>query len=222
MRDLPKLISEFNQSMHDHDREKVVNVVLKALDSSEVDIKTLYEHILAPYLNQISSNTQEQDMPIWEEHVSSSIVRTALEVSFPYVLKERDLHASPSGSRPKALVVCLEEDYHELGARMTTDFLTILGFDATFVGSNTPKKEIIRAVEAFKPQLLCISVTNYYHLAKLHTLVEELNSSPLKASYKIVLGGYAIKHSSNVEALLKADYFANSYSDLERIKEDLL
>lgn len=222
MSDFSQLIAQFNQTMHSHNREQAIKLVTEALESGAVDIRTLYEEVLAPYLNHISSNTQDQEMPIWEEHVSSSIIRTALEISFPYVLKERNEKSPHSGERNRALVLCLEEDYHELGARMTTDFLTILGFDAYFIGSNTPKKEIFRALDHFKPQLLCISVTNYYHLAKLHALIEDLNTKTLKSSYQLVLGGYAIKHSTNVDKLLTADYYANSYEDLKRIKEDLL
>ncbi len=44
----------------------------------------------------------------------------------PYILKERDKqnYALPL---PEAVVFCQEEEYHELGARMATDFLPFSG-----------------------------------------------------------------------------------------------
>lgn len=222
-----ELLAHFSQALTGHDREKAIQLVTEALEKNIIDVKTLYENILAPCLNQISSNTIEQFLPIWEEHLSTSIVRSAMEMSYPFVLAERDalnMRSDENSVREKAIVFCLEEEYHELGARMITDFLTILDFDAYYIGANTPKREILRAIDYFKPTLVCISVTNFYHLTKLHSLIEQLKQHDLQSviPFTLIVGGYAIQHSSNVDSLVKADYYANTFDDLQKIKEEIL
>jgi len=220
------LMEQFATALKHHNREEAVKLVKEALENQVVTIPVLYESILAPSLNRIASNSLEQDIPIWEEHISSNIVRTAMEVAFPYVIRARDAQTKDESIhdnlKKKALVFCLEEEYHELGARMTTDFLTLLDFEAYYIGANTPRQEIIKAFDYFLPDVICISITNYYHLAKLHAFIDQMKSSRIEKPFKLVLGGYAIHHSSNVSDLIKADYYVNTFEDLKKIKEDIL
>ena len=213
----------FQEALRHHDRALASKVAMDALSLGDIDVRILYEDILAPSLNFISSNLKQQEVPIWEEHVQSNIVRTVLEQAFPYVIQESKLkNSNISQANHRALVFCLEEEYHEIGARMTTDFLTILGFDALFIGANTPAAEIIRAIQHFKPILIGCSLTNYYHLTKLHTFVDRLKTETPDLSFKVLVGGYAVFHTSNVKTLIHADYYANTFEDLKQIKEDLL
>lgn len=221
------LLERFSQALIDHDKETAIKRISEALVNRTIDVRSLYENILAPSLNQISSNQIEQEMPIWEEHLSSSIVRSVLELTYPFVIAERDANNTPEAAmipRERAIVFCLEEEYHELGARMITDFLTLLNFDTYFIGANTPKREIFKAIAYFKPTIVCISVTNFYHLTKLHSLIEQLKMTVIQSvtPFTLVVGGYAISHSSNVDVLVKADYYANTFDDLQKIKEAIL
>ena len=210
------IYSEFLKALQDFDRAKAIEVAQQALQDNQITIPDLYEKVLAPSLNQVASNTREQQIAIWEEHIYSGIVRSVVESIFPYIQK---------GSKPigkKAIVFCLEEEYHELGARMTLDYLTLLGFEGYFIGANTPKNEAISAINHFKPDLVCISVTNYFHLTRLHGFIDALKNTHTETSFKLLVGGYAIHHSSNVKDSLKADYYASTYQDLEAVKEDIL
>jgi len=227
MENINDLLERFSQALINHDKELAIKHITEALEKRTIDVKTLYETILAPSLNLISSNQFEQEIPIWEEHLSSSIVRSVLELTYPFVIVERDASNTPEGAlitREKAIVFCLEEEYHELGARMITDFLTLLNFDAYFIGANTPIREIFKAIAYFKPTLVCVSVTNFYHLTKLHSFIEQLKLNVIQSitPFTLVVGGYAIQHSSNVDVLVKADFYANTFEDLEKIKEAIL
>lgn len=214
MESLNTLFTQFTEALDENDKAKAINVFQNALSKTDLSIPILYEQLLAPSLNHIASNAKDQEIPIWKEHLASSTVRTALELSYSRVLKDQ---SAKTGQR--ALVFCLEEEYHELGARMTADYLTLLGFETYFIGANTPRKEIFEAIKFFNPNVVCISVTNYYHLSKLHDLIVQL---PENRAFKLVVGGYAVHHSTNVETLVKADFYANSFNDLQKIKEAIL
>lgn len=214
-----KLYHAFVSHLNNFDRASAVELVLDVLEKSQIDLVTLYEDILAPSLNTIASNEVEQNLAIWKEHVTSGIVRTVLEASYPFVTKERRLRYQNDAPSQRAVVFCLEEEYHEIGARMTVDFLTLLNYDVIYVGANTPKREIFQAIESLKPKLICISVTNYFHLTRLHDLMVAL--APLKQAiaFKIVVGGYAIQHTPHAKVQIKADFYANTFQDLLNIKE---
>lgn len=214
MESINALFDQFTEALDENDKSKAISVFQKALSSSDLSIPMLYEHLLAPSLNHIASNSKDQEIPIWKEHLASSTVRTALELSYSRVLTDQQ----PKTDQ-RALVFCLEEEYHELGARMTADYLTLLGFETYFIGANTPRKDILEAIKFFNPNVVCISVTNYFHLSRLHDLIVKL---PENRPFKLIVGGYAVHHSSNVEELVKADFYANSFDDLKKIKEAIL
>lgn len=210
---------KFMSALSKMDKETCVELWLEILEGGEYEIPTLYETILVPSLNDIANHEHPQSVPVWEEHLQSGIVRTILELTYPYVQK-RCLSAE-SVPPLKALILCLEEEYHEIGARMVSDYLQLLSFDVFFIGANTPNKEILDAVKEIAPQLVVISITNFYHLFKLQSLITDIKDS-LHKSPTVVLGGYAIDHTPEAHRLVTPDYFAQVFQDFVNIKEALL
>lgn len=233
MTEINALLMAFREALDRFDRQAALEVALKALENGDLDIPALYEQVIAPSLNRIASNAVDQSIPIWQEHIQSNIVRTVVENLYPYVVRRADMgkeKGSPQDSResspegvlqPSALVVCLEEEYHELGARMTADYLSLVGFNAYFVGANTPRAEILNAIRTLAPQVVCVSVTNYFHLTRLQHLVTALKGDWTLQPFKLAVGGYAVHHSSNVSALVTADFYLKDFKDIQKMQEAL-
>ena len=74
------------------------------------------------------------------------------------------------------MLVCPEEEYHDLGIRMGADFFTIAGYDVTYIGSNTPKSNILSAARFLKPDIIDISVSNYLNLVMLEKIIPEFET----------------------------------------------
>lgn len=218
--DFQLLFKDFQKSLFEYDKPKCIGYALHLLDSDSISIPDLYSQLLVPSLYAITEDSSIKEIPVWAEHVQSGIIRTILELCYPYIMKK----AAPNPNHLKAITCCLEEEYHELGAKMASDFLTLIGFDAYFIGANTPKEDIIKALQDLNPEILCISVTNYYHLTKLHSLLLELDNLRLAFDlhFKIVVGGYAIDHTSNVDTTLHPDFFVHTFDDLKIVKEAIL
>ena len=219
---LKELFSQFKTALKNYDKRTCIRLVKDALNQKSFTIPEIYEGVLAKSLYDIASNDKEQEIGIWQEHIQSGIVRTVIESSYPYLL---DSKGEDFISRPVAMVFCPEEEYHELGARMCTDFLTIIGFNSYFIGANTPKEEAFLALKVLKPVVVSISVTNFYHLSRLQELIDELKGFVSTADvddFKILLGGYAIDHTPQVKDKIKVDYFIRSFEDLLHIKENIL
>lgn len=217
---LQQAYKTFTHALDQLDRTACLMWAKQILEQGDIPLIQLYEHILAPSLNLIASNEIEQQIPIWEEHIRSGIVRSVIELASPYVLFE----LAKSGVEPlsqQALVLCLEEEYHELGARIAADYLILLGFRVHFIGANTPKSEIFNALQLLSPKLLVISVTNYYHLTTLQHLILEIKADTSLSPY-IAVGGYAVENTPHIHDIIHPDFFVCSFQDYIKLKEAIL
>ncbi|MGX8795981.1 cobalamin B12-binding domain-containing protein [Fusibacter sp. JL298sf-3] len=201
----------FTKALQANDRKACVALVQSQLSDVAFDIKSLYEETLANSLKAIRT----EETPIWKEHVQSNIVRTCIELCAPYVLEK-----APATKRATALVLCQEEEYHEIGARMTADYLTLLGIDTYYIGANTPQAEALKAVAELTPALVCISISNYYHLTHLQVLIDAIKSAACAPA--VVVGGYAITAIASARSQIQADGYASNYTELEEALYEII
>lgn len=209
-----KLISYLEKE----DKEKAVEYAMSLLSDGKVDFITLYRDILSPSLNNMFCNVDEKGICVWREHVRSSIVRTIIECAYPFVIKEREKRGIKKRNQ-SVIVVCPQEEYHEIGARMVADFYTFLGFDTVFVGANTPKEDFVSAINVIKPRYVVISVTNYYNIVNAERAIKKLRE---KADYdlKIIVGGYAFKSNKEIYKKIGADYLLDSFEEIEAFTKE--
>ncbi|KAB3525516.1 cobalamin B12-binding domain-containing protein [Alkaliphilus serpentinus] len=211
-----KFYHEFMKHIESEDKISSLNFVLNKLQNNEIDILTLYNELLAPALNTMTPHENERGF-IWKEHIRSSIVRTIIENCYPYVLRERDEKYKKKNNQ-RVAVVCPTEEYHEIGARMVTDFFTLLGYNATFVGSNTPKEQFIEILESIHFDYIAISVSNSYNLIAARKTVDKIKEHP--SATKIIVGGRAIERKESNYKDIGADFYFSTFKDLANLHEE--
>lgn len=209
-------LEKFSQILENEHKEEAVDFALELLKNGTVDIVTLYSDILTPALNNMKCSLADENICIWKEHIRTAIVRTIVECCYPYVIAERDKNYSIN--RGNVVVICPPEEHHELGARIVADFFTICGYHAVFVGSNTPYHDFYNAASKINPDIIAISVSNYYNLVITKKIIKELRSKT-NPKTKIVVGGHAFLENSQNISLVGADYFANTFDDIKNIVE---
>jgi methanogenic corrinoid protein MtbC1 len=206
------LYDEFIRLLELDDRMGAVRFILSRLDSGDLDIPTAYSALLAPSLNQMVCD-EDEDTCIWKEHIRSSLIRAIVESCYPYVLKQRERIRAPARNS-RVLVVCPTEEYHELGARMVADFFSISGYDVTFIGANTPRRVILSAAKHLQPAWLAMSVTNYYNLFDAGQIIEAVRGE-LGGRIKIVVGGNAFRRNKGAATELGADFELHTFEDIQ-------
>lgn len=197
--------------LQNYDKENSMKYCISLLEDKKTTIPELYEMILAPALNGIVIPKGEEEILIWREHAATNIIRSILESAYPYVLKERDDFTAPA-FRKKIILVCPEEEYHEIGIRMGADFFTILHFDVIYIGCNTPKANIISAIKEIKPDFIGIGVTNYLNLVSLKKIVQSIREEA-EPDIGIIVSGSAFRHTSKTEKDFGADIIVNSFKE---------
>ncbi len=213
---MSSLYDQFFVIIEKEDKEASVNFCLSLLKEKRLDVVTLYNDYLKQVLNAMASS-KNQKLSIWKEHVRSGIVRTIIECCYPYVCEERA--TSEAGhTKGKVVVLCPDGEFHEIGARMVSDYFTLCGCESVFVGNSTPKEEFIDVIEQIRPDAIAIGVSNYYNLISAKRTIEVIKE---KCTYplKIFVGGHAF--ANNLQALesMKVDGYIESFEDVRKLVE---
>ncbi len=212
---MKKQLEQLYQFIIDGKKSEAVHGALTLLQDKTVDVVTLYESVLEPALNEIECQIDDP-ICIWQEHIRTNIVRTIIESAYPYV-EEAFQNNTYAKQNKKVLVVCPTEEYHEIGARIATDFFYLVGFDVIYVGANTPLQVILSAVTHEDPDILALSVTNRYHLSVTKHLIDAVKQ--IKPTISIYAGGKAFA-SPNVNVDLKPDKVLWTYADFKRLAKE--
>ncbi len=202
----------FFENLKNYNKEKSLEYCLTLLNENLISVPELYENILAPALNGIVIPKEEENTLIWQEHTATNIVRSIVECAYSYVLKERAINESSIG-RKKIILLCPEEEYHEIGIRMGADFFTIINFEVIYIGCNTPKETIISAIKHFNPDFIGIGVSNYLNLVSLNKIIQSIKKE-IVSGIKIIVSGSAFRHTSKTAADFGADIIINTFKDV--------
>jgi methanogenic corrinoid protein MtbC1 len=215
------LYEEFVGHLAREDKPRCVELAISSLASGAIDVVTLYDEVLTPALNAPTYSAEEGAVRIWEEHVRTSIVRTIVENAYPFVQREKKARNGTKGPRPSVIVVCPTEEFHEIGARMVTDFFELAGFDATFVGANTPQEEILEAIAVLKPAYVAVSTTNTYSLVPARRVLAQLQDLRERtgAGFQIIVGGNAFRKNPELAREMRADLHLSTFEDIRRLGE---
>jgi len=205
-----KYLMEFNEIIESENREESLKFIREILENRKLSVIEVYEQILTPSLNSMESTGDEQ-VDIWKEHIRTSIIRTIIENSYSYVIRDRDEKYGVRSGK-KIAVICPIDEYHELGARMITDYFIMLGYDAIYVGSNTPKEVFISGLKTQKLDYIAISISNPYHLISARNTIARIREED--QNVKIIVGGNAISKLGEKAEILKADYYLSTFDDI--------
>lgn len=209
---LEQYYEQFHKYLLDFDKDTALHYSLTLLSDGKVSIQELYEHIITPSLNNITIGRDEEDRDIWKEHMMTNIVRSIIECVYPYVAKEKEKFIQQD-DRKRVMVLCPEEEYHEIGARMGADFFTMTGYDVFYIGCNTPKGNFIHAYNELKPDIIAVSITNYLNLVSLKKIVRDIKDQ-INSKVMLLICGSAFIHTKTTAKDFGAHKLVCTYDDI--------
>jgi len=201
----------FLKYLEDEDKDKALTFILDRFESGQ-KVKDVYESFLIPSLANFEC-FESEDICIWKEHVRTSIIRTILESSYKYIIRDR-----LENNKIKILTVCPQEEYHEIGAIIANHYFNLVGFQSIYVGANTPNDNIVSAIKAIRPDYVAISVTNYYNLVVTKKLTNMIHSE--FPNIKIIIGGQAFSHQGAL-GQVDYDFMLGTYEDIKKFRDEV-
>lgn len=211
---MEQLYNDVLKALQEENKVEAVTLCMKALDTEQIGIVDLYTKILSPALIHVMAEYDVDDELIWREHVRSGIVRTIIELAYPHILNQR----KPLNGKT-VIVMCPQNEDHELGAKMVADFFKLEGFRSIFIGANTPNITMLKAIEITNPDYLCISATNYYNIVSIKRTIAEIKRET-DHDLKFIVGGRAVEANPKVIETIDADYFFKSYEDIVNLSKE--
>ncbi|NMR95839.1 cobalamin-binding protein, partial [Vibrio parahaemolyticus] len=99
------------------------------------------------------------------------------------------------------------------------DFFTIVGYNTTYIGANTPEITLSLAVEHLTPKYISISVTNYYNLIEAKRAIDKLREKN-NFKGKIILGGNAFSSDPEVYKRIGGDYLLYNFNEILQLSKE--
>lgn len=195
-------------ALQDGDRETCAKIVDELLEK-EVKPKDIYVNLFQKSMYRIGDLWDTSRYSIGAEHISTKITESI-------VGKVLDKYKNSNSSGKTILISCLDKEFHELGARIVSDFFEIHGWKSLFLGANTPKEEVLSLIETRNPDVVGISNNFYMNIPRLIKLVSDVKERfPEK---KLIIGGQSLNFDGKSD-LLKSFSDIKYLSDLDKVEE---
>ncbi len=172
--------------------------------NSNVPVDTVYTQLFQHSLYQVGDYWEKNKISVATEHMATAITENLMIRLQPQLF-------TTERTGKKAVIACVANEYHQVGAKMIADIFEMNGWDGYFIGANTPTAELIRFLESHNPDLTGLSLSIYFNLPELKSTVAQIrqhfpNMPMLVGGQAFRLGGTDIvQEFNNVEYLSGID-----------------
>lgn len=179
------------------DRDAAVRTALDEGIARGLSVPDLYLGVIQPAQHRIGELWQENRVTVAHEHVATAISQLVMALAYPALPRQ------PANGK-RTLVACVDDELHDLGARMVADFFEMAGFDVRYLGANLPADSLVGMVREESPDLTILSVTMAFHLDAAREAIRRLREAG-GDRLRVGLGGQAFAWDRGLPARLDAD-----------------
>ncbi len=165
---LTDLAQDYLRLLLQGERRLASSLILDAVEAG-ARVKDIYVHVFQRTQREIGRLWQMNRLTVAQEHYCTAATQLIMSQLYPQVFAaERIGH--------RAVVACVGGELHELGARMVADFFEMEGWDAYYLGANTPADSVLRTLEEREAEVLAISATMTFHVSAVADLVAQVRA----------------------------------------------
>ena len=147
-------------------------------------IETIYTQLFQRSLYQVGEYWEKNMISVATEHMATAITENIM-----IRLQPRFFTTERTGKR--AVIACVANEYHQVGAKMIADIFEMHGWDGFFIGANTPFRELVRFIESQKPDIIGISLSIYFNMEELKTTLMHIRKH--FPAIPVLVGGQAFR-----------------------------
>ena len=175
------IYNEYLTALLKGDRRTCTRIVTSLLDS-QIEITTLYTDLFQKSLYEVGRLWERNKISVAREHLSTAITEGLMNLVYPR------LFSGPSLGK-KIIIACTADEYHQVGGKMVADIFQSLGWDSHFLGANTPVDDLLSHIDEVRPNLVGLSLSVFFNLARLKAAIEAVNST--FTGLDLLVGGQA-------------------------------
>ncbi len=163
--------------------------LVNAMLARRVEMGTIYTEVFQKSLNQVGDLFLRGETDEAHEHLASAITEQMMT-------RVAHFYAPVARSTYRALLGCVQGNWHTLGLRMLSDGLKGLGWETLFLGANVPTASFVTMAASMSPDLVIISCAMADQWPDARTLLESLDDLRRRAPeayFQIVAGGHYLR-----------------------------
>jgi methanogenic corrinoid protein MtbC1 len=165
------------------------------------DVTGFYLQVIQPCMYEVGERWERGEISVAQEHLATAIASRVMAALYPrFVLGKQ--------TKGKALVSTVAEEFHELGAWMVADLLALDGWDVSYLGANTPTRDLVDMLRRLKPDLLALSSAMPFNLIRLDEVIEAARAQKELPGIRIMVGGRVFRDLEDLWHLTGADGWA--------------
>lgn len=150
-----------------------------------IPVKDLYVSLFQRSLYQVGELWEHNRISVAAEHMATSITEGLMNRIYPDIVSEKRIGK-------KVLISAVENEQHQVGAKMVADMFEMKGWDAFYLGAGTPVHELIRFAQETKPDIIGLSLSVYFHMEELEKMIAGIRQH--FPHIQILVGGQAFRH----------------------------
>lgn len=181
-------ISTFVQLLLNGNKKSTKEATEEHLQNHNRSITSLYETLYKPALYRVGELWEVNRISVADEHLATAVTESLMNDLFSQII-------SSERKNKRVVVTCIEGEHHQVGAKMVADVFEMHGWDAIFLGANTPLTELIPFLEKNQPEIIAISLAIYWNIPLLEKWVAELTHR--FPTMQIIVGGQAFTRAGN-------------------------
>lgn len=173
----------YRNALLDGSRPVCARLVRQLLEK-RIDIKALYTDLFQKSLYEVGELWESNRITVAREHLATAITESVLNLVYPELF-------TGELCEKKAVISCTANEYHQVGGKMVADIFEVNGWDAHFLGANTPVDQLLAFIDEERPNMVGLSVSIYFNMPSLKTALDALSST--FPCLDIIVGGQAFR-----------------------------
>lgn len=158
--------------------------VLDTLISRNFTVQNIYQHLMQRSLYQVGNMWEYNQISVATEHLATATTESLMHRVYENI-------PAVDSVQKTVVITSIENETHHIGGKMVADVFEMHGWEAIYLGGNTPAMELVEFLRETEPDVVGLSVSVYFHMNTLVKTVEILNEE--FKSLKIIIGGQAFQ-----------------------------
>jgi methanogenic corrinoid protein MtbC1 len=199
-----ELANSYLQMLLRLDLRAAVDSLVSEVQEKGLSISDLFEHVISPTQREVGRLWQNNSVSVLQEHyctAATELVLTRLSRSF-----------AGNWRQVRALTLCAAGEQHCIGLKMLSELLEADGWTVSYIGQNTPARDVVDFLRRFPTDVIAISVGTALNMPSTRSLVRTIRTADLPHPPRILVGGAALLNA-DLWQTLEADAWAPTVSD---------
>lgn len=156
--------------------------------NQQFSLEEAYSRILIPALEKTGYLWERGIFSVSQEHLISGKVREIISI----LADEEEVPKSKDSHAKRWIGLCAPSDHHDLILYMLYQLLRTSGWEAAFLGTDVPLRDLESMIHNYKPHIITMSCSLPVHSNGLESYLQLLDTMSLSETI-ISLGGKGIK-----------------------------